>query len=424
MLITGIGGKVPLDGDLPPLRKFVTDGGTILIDACGGSGEFANAIEPWIARLVANDAKLQLIAPEDALFKDLPAKSLRLYALEQLRNDTPRLKQLTLGKGRIVFSALDIRSGLLGTNTWGIPGYDTAPDVSRFRNAVRAAGCAIVGQTADLAPADRRLYAIRDVTATVESIPLITASILSKKLAAGLDALVMDIKVGSGAFTPSLETATALGDSLLTVAGDAGLRTTALLTEMNQVLGHHVGNTLEVLEAVEFLTGARRDVRLHAVMSALASELLVLGGLARDDGEGTAAVDKALASGAAAERFSRMVKALGGPADLLEHPERRLARAPVELAVAPETAGVITRIDARAVGLLVAALGGGRQAIADAIDPAVGRFKAEPEERRVDFRHRLGTYLRLYAFVSQLVNYADPDLEKLYAFGRLLIQQN
>jgi len=253
-----------------------------------------------------------------------------------------------------------------------IPGYDTAPDVSRFRNAVRAAGCAIVGQTADLAPADRRLYAIRDVTATVESIPLITASILSKKLAAGLDALVMDIKVGSGAFTPSLETATALGESLLTVAGDAGLRTTALLTEMNQVLGHHVGNTLEVLEAVEFLTGARRDVRLHAVMSALASELLVLGGLARDHGEGTAAVDKALASGAAAERFSRMVKALGGPADLLEHPERRLARAPVELAVAPETAGVITGIDARAVGLLVAALGGGRQAIADAIDPAVG----------------------------------------------------
>src|SRR5439155_17773111 len=120
---TGIGGKVPLDGDLPPLRKFVTDGGTILIDACGGSGEFANAIEPWIARLVANDAKLQLIAPEDALFKDLPAKSLRLYALEQLRNDTPRLKQLSLGKGRIVFSALDIRSGLLGTNTWGVLGY-------------------------------------------------------------------------------------------------------------------------------------------------------------------------------------------------------------------------------------------------------------------------------------------------------------
>jgi thymidine phosphorylase len=253
-----------------------------------------------------------------------------------------------------------------------IPGYDTAPDVSRFRTAVRAAGCAIVGQTADLAPADRRLYAIRDVTATVESIPLITASILSKKLAAGLGALVMDIKVGSGAFAPSLETATALGESLLAVAGDAGLRTTALLTDMSQALGHHVGNALEVLEAIEFLTGAQRDARLHAVTSALATELLVLGGLARDDGEGTAAVDKALASGAAAERFARMVKALGGPADLVEHPARHLARAPVELAVAPDVAGVITRIDARAVGLLVAALGGGRQAIEDRIDPAVG----------------------------------------------------
>ena len=253
-----------------------------------------------------------------------------------------------------------------------IPGYDTTPDVHRFQSAVRAAGCAIVGQTADLAPADRRLYSIRDVTATVESIPLITASILSKKLAAGLDALVMDIKVGSGAFAPSLETARALGESLLAVAGDAGLRTTALLTDMNQVLGHHVGNALEVLEAIEFLTGTRREARLHAVTSALASDLLVLGGLARDDGEGVAAVDKTLASGAAAERFAKMVKVLGGPADLVEHPERHLIRAPVELAVAPETSGVITRIDARAVGLVVAALGGGRQAIEDAIDPAVG----------------------------------------------------
>ena len=253
-----------------------------------------------------------------------------------------------------------------------IPGYDTRPDVKRFQSAVRAAGCAIVGPTADLTPADRRVYAIRDVTATVESIPLITASILSKKLAAGLDALVMDIKVGSGAFVPSLETATALGESRLAVAGDAGLRATALLTEMSQVLGHHVGNALEVLEAIEFLTGARRDARLHAVTSALASELLVLGGLAHDDGEGKAAVYKALASGAAAGRFAKMVKALGGPADVVERPGRHLARAAVELAVAPDFPGAITRIDARVIGRLVAALGGGRRAIEDAIDTAVG----------------------------------------------------
>jgi thymidine phosphorylase len=182
----------------------------------------------------------------------------------------------------------------------------------------------------------------------------------------------MDIKVGSGAFAPSLETAGALGESLLAVAADAGLRTTALLTDMSQALGHHVGNALEVFEAIEFLTGTRREARLHAVTSALASDLLVLGGLARDDGEGVAAVDKALASGAAAERFAKMVKALGGPANLVEHPGHHLARAPVELAVAPETSGVITRIDARTVGLVVAALGGGRQAIEDLVDPAVG----------------------------------------------------
>ena len=253
-----------------------------------------------------------------------------------------------------------------------IPGYDTTPDVGRFQVAVRAAGCAIVGPTAALVPADRRLYAIRDVTATVDSIPLITASILSKKLAAGLDALVMDIKVGSGAFAPSLETATVLAESLLAVAEDAGLRAGALLTDMAQVLGHHVGNALEVREAIDFLTGKERESRLHAVTAALASDLLVLGGLARDGVEASAAVEKALASGAAAERFARMVTALGGPRDLVERPERHLARAPVELAVVPDVAGVVTRVDARSVGLLVVELGGGRQRVEEAIDSAVG----------------------------------------------------
>src|SRR5213593_2750694 len=152
-----------------------------------------------------------------------------------------------------------------------IPGYDTTPDVGRFRVAVRAAGCAIVGQTAALVPADRRLYAIRDVAATVDSIPLITASILSKKLAAGLDALVMDIKVGSGAFAPSLEAATELTESLLSVAADAGLPTVAVLTDMSRALGHHVGNALEVREAIDVLTGRRHDTRLYTVTLALVS---------------------------------------------------------------------------------------------------------------------------------------------------------
>ena len=210
-----------------------------------------------------------------------------------------------------------------------IPGYEVTPDLDRFRTAVREAGCAIVGATADLAPADRRLYAIRDVTATTDSVPLITASILAKKLAAGLDALVMDVKVGSGAFAGSLASAQALAESLVTVAGDAGLRTVAWLTDMNQVLGHDVGNALEVHEAVDFLTGRRREVRLHAVTSALAREMLVLGGLARDHGEATGPVERALESGAAAERFARMVAALGGPRDLLERPDRHLPRAPI-----------------------------------------------------------------------------------------------
>ena len=150
-----------------------------------------------------------------------------------------------------------------------IPGYDTAPDFARFRAAVRAAGCAIVGPTADLAPADRRLYAIRDVTATDDSVPLITASVLSKKLAAAPDALVMDVKVGAGAFLPALETATALAENILAVAAGSGLPTVALLTDMNQPLGHAVGNALEVRETIDFLTGARRDPRLHAVTAAL-----------------------------------------------------------------------------------------------------------------------------------------------------------
>jgi thymidine phosphorylase len=237
---------------------------------------------------------------------------------------------------------------------------------------VRAAGCAIVGQTAELAPADRRLYAIRDVTATVESIPLITASILSKKLAAGLDGLVLDVKFGSGAFAPSLHAARSLAESLVTVAAGAGLPAVALLTDMDQALGHHVGNALEVREAIGVLTGTLRDVRLLAVTTELAAELLVLGGLAGTLPMARAAVERALASGTAAERFARMVTALGGPADLLQHPDRHLPEAPVRYPVFPPRGGFLTRMDGRAIGLAVVRLGGGRRRADDAIDPAVG----------------------------------------------------
>ena len=253
-----------------------------------------------------------------------------------------------------------------------IPGYDTAPDLERLQAAVRAAGCAIIGQTEDLAPADRRLYAIRDVTATVESTPLIVASILSKKLAAGLDALVMDVKVGSGAFLPSLESARDLARNLVEVAASAGLPCTALLTDMNQCLGRTAGNALEVREAIQVLRGEDADPGLVEVTLALAAELLVLGGVAEGEAEAAAAVTRALESGAAAERFARMVAALGGPSDLLERPEHHLPSAPVRHEVFLERHGTLKAIDTRKLGLAVVALGGGRKHPADAIHPAVG----------------------------------------------------
>jgi thymidine phosphorylase len=253
-----------------------------------------------------------------------------------------------------------------------IPGYDTAPDLERLRAAVRTAGCAIIGQTAELAPADRRLYAIRDVTATVESAPLIVASILSKKLAAGLDALVMDVKVGSGAFLPSLDAARDLARNLVEVANEAGLPCRALLTDMDQCLGHSAGNALEVHEAIGLLSGARRDPRLHEVTLALSAELLLMAGLAADAADARGRAERALASGAAAERFARMVAALGGPGDLLERPARHLAACAVQRPVHLRRAGRIGRIDGRALGLAIIALGGGRTSPTAAIDHAVG----------------------------------------------------
>jgi len=253
-----------------------------------------------------------------------------------------------------------------------IPGYVSQPDLTLFRRVVAEAGCAIIGQTADLAPADKRLYAIRDVTATVESIPLITASILSKKLAAGLQGLVMDVKTGSGAFMPTLAGARDLAASLAHVASGAGLPTISVITDMNEPLASAAGNALEVMNAVAYLTNRHRDPRLDAVTRELGAQLLVLGALATDTDDAARKLDKALASGAAAERFERMVAMLGGPADLLSRADALLPGAPVVIAAPPKRAGFVTRIDARAIGMAVVALGGGRARASDAIDPSVG----------------------------------------------------
>jgi thymidine phosphorylase len=253
-----------------------------------------------------------------------------------------------------------------------IPGYQSRPPLDRIRAAMVATGAAMVGQTDDLAPADKRLYAIRDTTGTVESIPLITASILSKKLAAGLDGLVLDVKYGSGAFMTDAEGGRDLARSLVAVGGGAGLKLTALLTDMDEVLGETAGNALEVLEAVDYLTGKHREARLDAVTRALAAEMLLLAGLAKDASGAAARVEQLLASGAAAETFGRMVASLDGPADFIEHATRYLPPAPIVRPVPPTAAGFLTAFDARQVGLAVLALGGGRNAPADPIDYAVG----------------------------------------------------
>ena len=257
-----------------------------------------------------------------------------------------------------------------------LPGYDTNPDRATLLATLRGAGCAIVGASAQLAPADRRLYAIRDVTATVESVPLITASILSKKLAAGLQGLVLDVKVGSGAFMPTLAQAQVLAQSLVSVARGAGLAARALVTDMNQVLGTTAGNALEVREALDFLTGRPGCPRQHALTLALCAELLHLGGLAETVDEAHARARRALDSGQAAERFARMVAALGGPRDVLA--DARLPTAPVVLKVPALRAGCVGRIDVRALGLAVVALGGGRARPGDAVDPRVGLAQVLP----------------------------------------------
>jgi thymidine phosphorylase len=254
-----------------------------------------------------------------------------------------------------------------------ISGYETQPDVATFREVVRTVGCAIIGQTDALAPADRRLYGVRDVTGTVESIPLIVSSILSKKVAAGLDGLVMDVKCGTGAFCDTEAMARDLAESLVAVANQAGLSTTALITDMNSVLGRDVGNALEVGETVAYLKGeGTRDPRLHEVVIALAGEMLALGDLAPSVAAGRARAEAALDDGRAAEKFARMVSALGGPGDFLEHPHRYLAAAPVIKTCTSERPGFVVGMNARDIGVAVIGLGGGRSHADDAIDPSVG----------------------------------------------------
>lgn len=264
-----------------------------------------------------------------------------------------------------------------------IPGYDTAASTAKLRAALGSAGCAIVGATEALAPADRRLYAVRDATATVESLPLIVASILSKKLAAGLHGLVLDVKVGNGAFAVDRAAAEALGQALVRVAEDAGLPTRAHLTDMNQVLGDSCGNALEIAEVLAFLQGRRREPRLLEVTRALSADLLQLGGLAGDLDDALAQVDSVLADSRALDHFARMVAALGGPIDFIERSVVHLKEAPVQRAATATHAGWVIGMQTRDIGEVVVELGGGRRSAGDAVDHRVGLSGVGPIGRQV-----------------------------------------
>ncbi len=269
-----------------------------------------------------------------------------------------------------------------------IPGFNAHPSQQLFQTTVRETGLAMTGQGSDLAPADGRMYAVRDVTATVNSIPLIVASILSKKLAEGLDGLVLDIKTGNGAFMHERNRARDLAANLIEVAALAGLPCRALITDMNQPLARNAGNALEMIEAIEFLRYGHRHPRLEDVTLSLGIEMLLLGGLAEEPKAARAMLNEVLETGLAAEHFARMVSMQGGPSDLVDQPARYLQAAPVIRTLAAPRDGCIEFMDTRAIGMCVVGLGGGRRAVEDIID------------------HRVG--LSEFCLVGDMVNKGDP----------------
>ena len=302
-----------------------------------------------------------------------------------------------------------------------IPGYCTVPDNELFRKVVQDIGVAIIGQTAQLAPADKRFYSIRDVTATVESVAMITGSILSKKLSAGLDALVMDVKVGTGAFMPTYDKSVELAESIVAVGNGAGMQTSAILTDMNESLAPYAGNALEVRGAMDYLTGRSRPARLHEVTLALCAEMLVLGGLAATEGAARVKLMAALDSGEAAERFARMVSALGGPADLVDNPDKHLEQAPFIVPAPALSAGFANVRDCRAIGLAVVALGGGRRRPTDSIDFAVGLTDLVGLGEQVTVGQPLAmVHARTQAAAQQAVR----EIQEAYAISAVALAAN
>jgi thymidine phosphorylase len=293
-----------------------------------------------------------------------------------------------------------------------IPGYDATPDFDVFSRTVREVGCAIIGQTADLAPADRRFYSIRDVTGTVESVPLITASILSKKIAAGLQGLVSDVKVGTGAFMESPERARELANSLIGTAEKAGLKSHAIITDMNEVLGTTAGNAVEIRESVRYLRNEVRESRLDDAVLSLCAEMVLLGGLAEDRDSARAQCERAVSSGKAAELFAKMIAALGGPNDFVDNYDKYLVRAPVTRDLYAE--GFAVGVDARAIGNAIIELGGGRRAVGQRLDLSVGFTNIASIGTRLDSERPLAT---IHAASEADADRAAENLLRAYEFG-------
>lgn len=295
-----------------------------------------------------------------------------------------------------------------------IPGYDTVPDPADFRRIVKSVGCAVIGQTPNMVPADKKMYGIRDVTASVEADALITPSILSKKLASGLDGLILDVKTGSGAFMDTLEKSESLANSLLTVARQAGLPTSAIITDMNQPLASAVGNAVEVKNAVDFLTGKHIDKRLYDVTVSLCAEMLILGSMETEQAAAEKRVAEALSSGKAAEVFGRMCAELNGPKDFIENMDKYLEFAPVVMDIKAQKSGFVADINTRNIGLAAIKLGAGRTDPAADIDYGVGFEACLPIGAKVEAGQPIA---RVTARSEDAANIAADLMQKAYDIG-------
>ena len=256
-----------------------------------------------------------------------------------------------------------------------IPGYNTQPDIENFKQIVKKVGCAIIGQTPSLAPADKKLYSIRDIAGTVESLPLITSSILSKKIASGLNSLVLDVKVGNGSFNPSKEIAKDLANSLVTVAKGAGIKCQAVLTDMNQILGFSAGHAVEVIESIKYLKNENKNKRLEKITNELSASLITQT-LNCSKQDSLKKIKDVIENGKAAEKFEMMVAALGGDKNILSNYENLLSNTYYRGVITAQINGYVSKINTREIGLCLIELGGGRKQINDKIDYSVGILDA------------------------------------------------